>query len=113
MDGWDRDAIDLVGPASIRFRPDGTGDFGFIAVQGYLDCRYAMGGDRPVAEFSWEGDDEGDPASGRGWAEIEPDGSLTGHIFFHLGDDSGFRAVPEGEPEDAPGPNPPCDIRGS
>ena len=32
------------------------------------------------------------PASGRGWATLNPDGTLVGHIYFHLGDDSGFRA---------------------
>jgi hypothetical protein len=48
-----------------------------------------------------EGNDESDPASGRGWAALEEDGSLRGHIYFHLGDDSGFRAV---RAEDAPKP---------
>ncbi len=47
--------------------------------------------------------DAGDPASGRGWALAEEDGSLRGHIYFHLGDDSGFRAV---RAEDAPKPEP-------
>jgi hypothetical protein len=47
-------------------------------------------------EFSWEGNDECDPASGRGWAVLEEDGSLCGRIFFHLGDDSGFTAVRKG-----------------
>jgi hypothetical protein len=53
---------------------------------------------RPCVEFSWEGNDECDPASGRGWAVLEEDGSLRGRIFFHLGDDSGFTAVREGRP---------------
>src|SRR4029450_568037 len=48
-----------------------------------------------------EGNDESDPASGRGWAALEEDGSLRGHIHFHLGDDSGFRATRE---EEAPKP---------
>jgi hypothetical protein len=97
MDLWDRDAIDLVGPAFIEFRADGTGGFRFIAVEGYLDCRYAEHGDFRRVAFTWEGNDEGDPASGRGWAQLETDGSLRGHIFFHAGDDSGFRAVPHGK----------------
>lgn len=49
-------------------------------------------------EFTWEGDDEGDARSGRGWASLSDGGSLTGWIFFHLGDDSGFLAV---RPSDA------------
>jgi hypothetical protein len=45
--------------------------------------------------MTWDGTDEGDRVSGRGWAQLEPDGSLRGHISFHAGDDSGFRAVAE------------------
>jgi hypothetical protein len=49
-------------------------------------------------EFSWEGNDECDPANGRGWAVLEEDGSLRGRIFFHFGDDSRFTPVRGGEP---------------
>ena len=42
--------------------------------------------------FGAEGSDEGDEVSGRGWAALNPDGTLEGHIYFHLGDDSAFRA---------------------
>ncbi|HEX9548473.1 MAG TPA: hypothetical protein VF942_14125 [Acidimicrobiales bacterium] len=76
-----------------------TGRFGFIAVEGYLDCRDTEPDGRPGVEFTWEGSDDDDPASGAGWAVLNADGSLCGHIYFHLGDDSGFRAV---RPEDAP-----------
>jgi hypothetical protein len=93
MDVWDREAIDLVGPAFIEFDSKGNGALGFIAVEGVLDARRSMSGDRPRLDFSWEGNDEGHPVSGRGWVELEPDGALRGHIFFHLGDDSAFRAV--------------------
>ena len=34
-------------------------------------------------------------ASGRGWAALQLDGSLTGHIYYHKGDDSAFRAERE------------------
>ena len=93
MDLWDRDAIDLIGPAFIEIKADGTGTFRFIAVEGHLDCRYDKLDDEQIIEFSWSGHDEGDQVSGRGWIRLEPDGSLQGHIFFHMGDDSGFRAV--------------------
>jgi hypothetical protein len=43
--------------------------------------------------FTWDGNDDCDHASGRGWAVLEEDGSLSGRIYFHLGDDSGFRAA--------------------
>ena len=95
MDLWDADAIDLVGPALIEIRRDGTGWFRFIAVEGHMDCRYVERKGRPAVEFSWDGNDEGDRVTGRGWAQADPDGSLRGHIFIHDGDDSGFLAVAE------------------
>src|SRR5688572_18959784 len=87
MDLWDREAIELLGSAFIEINVDGTGHFRFIAVEGYLDCRQAQRGSVPAVEFTWDGNDEGDHASGRGWANLDTDGSLHGHIFFHLGDD--------------------------
>lgn len=93
MDLWDHEVIDLVGPAFIQFDQDGTGSFRFIAVEGFLDCQYEDTVGRPAVQFTWDGNDECDPASGRGWAALEEDGSLVGHIYFHLGDDSGYRAV--------------------
>jgi hypothetical protein len=77
MDLWDRDAIDLVGPAYIELKVDGTGRFRFIAVEGYMDVKHADAALRPRAEFTWEGDDDGTQASGRGW--VEPDGSASIH----------------------------------
>jgi hypothetical protein len=91
MDLWDRDGLDLVAPAFVEFSPDHTGEFGFIAVTGWIDWRTAGTG-RSGVEFSWEGTDEGDQVSGRGWAELHNDGVLHGHLYFHLGDDSSFRA---------------------
>jgi hypothetical protein len=93
MELWDTDAIDLVQPAFIEFNRDRTGRFRFIAVDGWMDCREATRDGRPCVEFTWEGADEGDQVSGRGWAALAADGALDGHIFFHLGDDSGFHAV--------------------
>ena len=92
MDNWDQGAVDLVQPGFIEFDDDGLGDLGFIAVTGELDCRDANRDGRPGVEFSWQGSDEGDDVTGRGWAALSPDGRLEGHIYFHLGDDSAFRA---------------------
>jgi hypothetical protein len=93
MELWDQEAMDLVEPAFIEFGEDETGNFGFIAVRGWMDCRDAPRDGRPGVEFSWEGNDDCDPACGRGWAALKADGSLHGHIYFHLGDDSDFHAV--------------------
>jgi hypothetical protein len=93
MDLWDRESIDLVGPAFIEITSGGRGSFRFIAVEGFIDARRVVLDDRPAVEFSWDGNDEGDHVSGRGWARLEADGSLRGHLFIHGGDDSGFVAV--------------------
>jgi hypothetical protein len=94
MSGWDRNAVDLVEPGFIEFAGDGTGQFGFIAVRGWLDCRAVKPDDRTDVEFTWEGVDEGDQVSGRGWATLIDDAMVEGHLFCHLGDDSSFRAEP-------------------
>lgn len=94
MSGWDRDAIDLVEPGFIEFAEDGTGQFGFIAVRGWLDCRPVERDGQPGVEFTWEGVDEGDQVSGRGWASLVDDATVEGHLYFHMGDDSSFRAEP-------------------
>ena len=91
MDLWDQEALDLVAPAFIEFSADHSGELGFIVVTGCIDWRSAGSG-RSGVEFSWEGTDEGDQVSGRGWAALQTDGVLHGHLYFHLGDDSGFRA---------------------
>lgn len=89
MDLWDAEALDLVEPAYLLI--DGAeGEMGFIAVKAWLDMRYDDRADAPIAEFSWEGVDEGDQRSGRGRVSMGTDGRLVGHLYFHMGDDSAF-----------------------
>jgi hypothetical protein len=91
MEVWDRDAFELEGPATFTFEADGTGGFHLIAVQGWIDARFVTREGQAAVEFSWEGNNERDPASGRGWAILEED-RLVGRLFLHLGDDSAFTA---------------------
>ncbi len=88
MEMWDTEFVDMLEPAYITFDARGGGEFVFGAVRGDLDCRYGPDGVR----FTWDGCDEMDPASGAGSAKLEPDGSLTGEIRFHRGDESSFKA---------------------
>jgi hypothetical protein len=88
MELWDAEFIDLLGPGYIQFDLDGSGEFVFGAVQGSLDCHYAQAS----IHFTWAGHDEMDEASGDGDAQLEEDGTLTGDIRFHLGDESSFTA---------------------
>ena len=98
MEAWDQEAIDLLGPAFIELTANGQGSFRVIAVEGWMDVRGVERDGRAGIEFSWEGNDEMDRASGRGWATLTADGSLEGRIFFHMGDDSWFRAEREKRP---------------
>ncbi|HVE95779.1 MAG TPA: hypothetical protein VNA67_02160 [Pseudonocardiaceae bacterium] len=82
------------GRAGFEFTGDGTGQFGFIAVRGWLDCRPVERDGRTGVEFTWEGVDEGDQVSGRGRAALADDAMVEGHLFFHMGDDASFRAEP-------------------
>ena len=78
-------------PGHFTFKKDGTGQFQFGLVQGETDCRVESKNGEDRIEFSWEGQEEMDSASGRGWATIQND-ELCCRIFIHLGDDSAFRA---------------------
>jgi hypothetical protein len=92
MEAWDQEYVNMEVPGHFTFKKGGSGHFQFGLVQGEMDCRLENRGGKARIVFSWEGQDELDPASGRGWAVIE-DEELHGRIFFHQGDDSAFRAV--------------------
>ena len=96
MDLWERETLDLGAPAFDELPPQQTGSLAFVAVEGSVDWRPVRRDGRPGAEVTWDGFDDDDPASGRGWAVLR-DGSLSGHIYLHLGDDSGFKAVRAGD----------------
>ena len=104
MEQWDREYVDMVVPASISFAAHGSGEFQFGTVHGWLDCRFEERGGVPRVEFSWEGDSEGDPVCGRGWAEADTGGTLKGRLFFHHGDESGFTARRRRAPARSAGP---------
>lgn len=66
----------------------GGGEFALDCLTGSIDG--ACDGD--AVEFTWEGSDEMEEASGDGWAELQEDGSLQGEINLHNGDDIPFIA---------------------
>jgi len=91
MTEWDEEYINAEVQAFIEFKPDGTGGFQFGYVQGEMDWRTTTRDGEPAIEWTWDGNDENDPAHGRGWAVLKGD-ELHGMIFFHMGDDSEFVA---------------------
>ncbi len=90
MEVWDKDFLDLMGPARITIDARGQGEFSFGCVNGAFS---ALGVENsPVSR--WTGKDGMDEASGEISIDPEPDGSLTGEICLDDGDESEFRAVP-------------------
>jgi hypothetical protein len=70
-DLWDRDHLDLCGPASLIVRANGHGEIAFGAMQASLDVDY--GADE--IGFTWAGFDGMTEVSGAGSAEHQDDGS--------------------------------------
>ena len=89
-DIWDNDFLDEVVEAHITFEGAESGEIAFGALNGDLDVRYGARDGAACAEFSWEGFDDDNPASGRGWVTIGTAGRLVGRFFIHKGDNSGF-----------------------
>jgi hypothetical protein len=92
MESWDEEYVNLVGPGHLTIEQDGSGSMRFGAVDVGLDCRVDNTETTQKINFTFQGFDEGDPISGRGWATISGS-EMTGRIHFHNGDESGFKAV--------------------
>jgi hypothetical protein len=95
IDNWDDDFLNLVEEAHITFHGAADGEIAFGAVKGFLDVRYGARDGSACAEFSWEGSDDNDPASGRGWVSIGTARRLVGHFYIHNGEESGFVCEPD------------------
>ena len=87
MELWAKKDIDLVETGYIMISGN-RGEFRFICVEGQIDIREVENNNY---KFSWDGNDECDPASGFGDFTYEDD-TLVGRIYFHDGDDSSFIA---------------------
>jgi hypothetical protein len=89
MENWDKTFVDEYGPGHITFKRDGLGELHFCCVDVALDWQHDQETDR--VDFTFEGIDDTNEVSGRGWAEIEGK-QMVGQIVFHLGDESEFTA---------------------
>lgn len=90
MDTWSNDVLDVGGEAHITFAGADDGEIAFVALNAVLDVRYGAREGSAIAEFTFNGFDEGDPVSGRGWASLGTAGRLVGHVYIHKGEESGF-----------------------
>ena len=92
MELWDRDYLDLEVRAHLTFDRNRLGSFQFGAVRGGIDYRLSRSDDHYKVEFTWEGFNDADMSSGRGYGNLIG-GHLEGRFFFHNGDDSAFLAT--------------------
>jgi hypothetical protein len=58
-----------------------------------LDGEVVKTGNLERFEFTWEGQDENDPAFGSGWLKLSGKDKGKGRIKFCLGDSSEFLAI--------------------
>ena len=95
MEQWEQGFVDEEEEGYFEFDDKGRGHFNFGYVHGQMDCRLTTRDGEPAVEWTWDGNDEMDPAQGRGWAVVKGD-ELHGMIFFQGGDDSEFVAKNKG-----------------
>ena len=88
-DIWDRDYLDLCGPAMITITDHGRGEMAFGALQAGLDIEYS----RRSIGFTWEGFDEMDEVRGEGSAELLDDGSIEIEFAYYNGDEAVLKAI--------------------
>lgn len=92
MELWDSNFIDLVAKGQIILKKDQLGKFQFGTVEAEIDYRIEVINNLERLEFSWEGYDESDQVCGIGWVVIKGN-VLHGKLYFHLGEDSWFKAT--------------------
>ncbi|WP_158877431.1 hypothetical protein [Antarcticirhabdus aurantiaca] len=88
-DLWDRDHLDLCGPATMTIGPENHGEIAFGALQASLDLGYSPS----TVSFTWIGDDDMHDVSGDGFAELLDDGSVEITFAYAHGDEATLKAV--------------------
>ena len=89
-DIWERDYLDLCGPAQIIIENDGHGEIDFETMQAGLDLEYSQS----MVFFTWQGFDEMDEVHGSGNAELLDNGTLEIEFAYHNGDEATLNAKP-------------------
>jgi uncharacterized protein YndB with AHSA1/START domain len=92
MENWDEDYFNMEVQAYIEIDERGAGDFQFGLVTGQIDGEVVKNESGDKLDFTWEGGDENDEASGSGWLKLHDKDTLEGKIKLHGGDSSLFLA---------------------
>lgn len=87
---WDRDALDLVEEAFIRFESEQLGELAMIALRADVDYRLETRTRSPASSSaSWATTREIHVRAAGG----QPSTRIRGRLYIHRGDDSAFEAV--------------------
>jgi hypothetical protein len=89
-DLWDREYLDLCGPARLTITAQG-GEIAFGALEAGLEVEYG----RDSIGFRWSGSDEGDQVEGEGDAELLDDGAIEIQFSYRNGDEAILKAKPD------------------
>ncbi|MSP12368.1 MAG: hypothetical protein EXR62_05355 [Chloroflexi bacterium] len=92
METWDADYFNMEVQAFLEIDAKGMGDFQFGLVTGSIDGEIIQDGTDERFEFTWDGSDESDEATGSGWLRVQPADTIQGRIKIHSGDSSQFLA---------------------
>ncbi len=92
MEMWDEDYFNMEVQAYGRIDSEGLGEFQFGLVSGQIDGEIVDDSTDERFEFTWDGNDECDPALGGGCFRLKDKNSIEGRIKTHMGDSSAFSA---------------------
>src|SRR3989338_640193 len=92
MSEWDEEYCNMEVQAFIALDQRGNGEFQFGLVSGEVKGDFIKREGEDVFDFTWEGSDECNAASGDGWMKVANRGIAEGEIRFHDGDRSSFWA---------------------
>lgn len=92
MEQWSEDYFNMDVQAYVEIDERGNGQFQFGLVVGHIDGKIVKNRNQEILEFTWDGSDECDEASGSGWLKLKNADILEGKIKLHHGDSSLFSA---------------------
>lgn len=92
MEMWGADYFNMEVQAYITIDKNNGGEFQFGLVTGAIDGEINKTASGEILEFTWDGSDECDEASGSGWLKLKDKTTIEGKIKFHHGDSSRFSA---------------------
>jgi hypothetical protein len=92
METWDEGYFNMEVQAYITIDRNYGGEFQFGLVYGNVDGELVGRCGAEKLEFTWDGNDECDPASGSGWIRMKGKDEIEGAFRIHHGDSSKFRA---------------------